>query len=342
MKHSLLQALCVLPFLVNGSPVLKRDVPTAGACSGACQGDYHDPSVVYDGQGTYYRFTTNNKITVSTAPSISGPWTDQGSALPDGSSIDLPGNMDLWAPDVFSYDGTYYMYYAVSTIGSQNSDIGVATSSSMAVGTWTDHGSIGIPSNNASWNRIDPNLFQHDSDSPSYLSFGSFTQNIWQVPMATPPLTVSGDAVHIEYNTTVAGAPDEGSYQFWYPLDNIDYYYLFFSDGICCNTPDSPGGLPSDGDAYKVMVCRSTSPTAGFVDQNGVDCLQSGGTLVLAGSAANDVYAPGGQGVFYDPGQDSVVMYYHYVKPSVGYDYDQFQFGWNKLDFSSGWPVVVS
>lgn len=39
------------------------------------------------------------------------------------------------APDVFSYGGTYYMYYAVSSSGSQNSDIGVATSPSMDVGT---------------------------------------------------------------------------------------------------------------------------------------------------------------------------------------------------------------
>lgn len=246
------------------------------------------------------------------------------------------------APDVSLYDGTYYMYYAVSTVGSQNSDIGVATSPSMAVGTWTDHGSIGIPSDNATWNCIDPNLFHYNDDAPFYLSFGSYWTNIWQVPMATPPLTVSGDAVHLEYNTSAVSAPDEGSYQFWWEVDGTDYYYLFFSDGACCDTPSSAGGLPSDGDAYKVMVCRSTSPTGGFVDQDGVSCLEAGGTLVLAGSSANDVYAPGGQGVFYDPNQDSVVMYYHYVKPSVGYDGTQFQFGWNKLDFSSGWPVVVS
>jgi len=237
------------------------------------------------------------------------------------------------------------MYYAVSTSGSQNSDIGVATSPSMAVGTWTDHGSIGIPSNNASWNRIDPNLFQYSSSSPFYLSFGSYWENIFQVPMNTPPLTVSGDAVHLEYNTTVVSAPDEGSYQFWWNVDGTDYYYLFFSDGLCCNTPSSPGGLPSDGNAYKIMVCRSDNPNGGFVDQNGVSCLNAGGKLVMAGGGAsgiNDVYAPGGQGVFYDPNEDSVIIYYHWVNTSISYDYDQFQFGWNKLDFSSGWPVIVS
>ena len=115
--------------------------------------------------------------------------------------------------------------------------------------------------------------------------------------------------MHLEYNTTVNSAPNEGSYQFQWTVDDVNYYYLFFSDGVCCNTPESEGGLPSYGDAYKVMVCRSTTPTGGFVDENGADCLQGGGTLVLASSSANDVYAPGGQGVFYDPGQDSIVMY---------------------------------
>lgn len=157
--------------------------------------------------------------------------------------------------------------------------------------------------------------------------------------MNDPPLSVTGgDIIHLEQNTTGVSYT-EGSYQFWSPVDGTNYYYLFFSSGFCCN---APGKLAPQGDEYKIMVCRSTSPTGSFTDQNGNDCLrQNGGTIVYA-SNSNDVYAPGGQGVFYDPGQDSVVVYYHYVKPSVGYNYDQFYFGWNKLDFSSGWPVVVA
>lgn len=44
----------------------------------------------------------------------------------------------------------------------------------------------------------------------------------------------------------------------------------------------------------------------------------------------------------YDPNLDSVVVYYHYLKPSVGYEFDQYFFGYNKLDFSGGWPTVVA
>ena len=34
------------------------------------------------------------------------------------------------------------LYYAVSSLGSQNSAIGLATSPSMEEGTWTDHGAV--------------------------------------------------------------------------------------------------------------------------------------------------------------------------------------------------------
>jgi len=37
---------------------------------------------------------------VHSAPDIVGPWTYLGAAVPDGSTIDLDGNDDLWvSPD---------------------------------------------------------------------------------------------------------------------------------------------------------------------------------------------------------------------------------------------------
>jgi arabinan endo-1,5-alpha-L-arabinosidase len=34
------------------------------------------------------------------------------------------------------------------------------------------------------------------------------------------------------------------------------------------------------------------------------------------------------------------VLYYHYVDTRIGYADGQKKFGVNKIDFSSGWPVV--
>lgn len=45
------------------------------------------------------------------------------------------------------------------------------------------------------------------------------------------------------------------------------------------------------------------------------------------------------RGVFTDSSLGPV-LYYHYVDTTVGYADGQKLFGWNKIDFSSGWPVV--
>jgi arabinan endo-1,5-alpha-L-arabinosidase len=65
------------------------------ACSGVCVNS-HDPSIIRRSDGTYFRFSTGGKIAVHTAPALTGPWTYKGAALPSGSSINLPGNQDLW------------------------------------------------------------------------------------------------------------------------------------------------------------------------------------------------------------------------------------------------------
>jgi arabinan endo-1,5-alpha-L-arabinosidase len=349
--------------LVGATPIEKRQYPDVGACSGVCEGRLHDPAVIYrEDTKTYYRFTTNDKIHIATAPSIAGPWTFQGPALPGGSSIDIAGRDDLWvsnvargnqfnpamltshqAPDVFHFAGTYYMYYSVSVLGSMTSDIGVATSPTLDSGSWQDHGSIGLQASGR-WNLIDANLYMFDSEHP-VLNFGSFWENVFQVPMANPPLRVAGEPIHIAQNTTNRGAglsngALEGAYEFsWNGVT-----YLFMSAGNCCNEFDASApnnGLAPPGEEYHIVVCRSDQQSGGFVDREGRDCLTgNGGSLVLA--SHGDVYAPGGQGVMWDPNLNSVVMYYHFVRPSVSYTYDRFQFGWSKLDFSSGWPVVVA
>lgn len=296
----------------------KRDYPPVGACLGDCS-YVHDPSVIISSSGTYYRFVTFKNITIATAPSISGPWTTQkGAALPNGTSIKLPTipTPSLWAPDVSELDGTYYLFYAAShgRPEAQNSDIGVATSTTLDSGSWTDHGSIGI-ANQTYYNRIDPNLLQStngDGSSSLLLAFGSYWHDIFQVPLTNPPLKTASNAPAVQLERNTSNVVVEGSYQFRWTASNDNnqnktYYYLFFSSGACCNEPPN---LVAPGDEYKIMVCRSESPSSGFVDQHGKPCAENGGTLVL-GSHGN-VYAPGGQGVLFDPALHCPVLYYHY------------------------------
>ena len=65
------------------------------ACSGVCN-NAHDPALIRRADGTYYRFSTSGKIAIHSAPSITGPWTYKGAAIPAGSKINLAGKNDLW------------------------------------------------------------------------------------------------------------------------------------------------------------------------------------------------------------------------------------------------------
>lgn len=88
-------------------------------CSGSCWA--HDPAlIIRESDNTYFRFSTDTYIDIKTASSLSGPWTDAGGVLPDGSEITL-SHTGLWAPAVINKDGSYHLYYSVSTLSTQDS-----------------------------------------------------------------------------------------------------------------------------------------------------------------------------------------------------------------------------
>lgn len=224
---------------------------------------------------------------------------------------------------------TYYMYYQHTVHGKREfSNITVATSSDMSTGSWKTHGNLSIPSS-SNYNKIDANILvipaTDTSEKESYLlSFGSFWQNIFQIPLRNPPLEVTNaKPTHLELNQTgelpYGNNPSEGAFQFMWQPKGVEkpFFYLFFSSGYCCVSGDI-----DVGSEYKIMVCRSESPSGPFVDKEGRSCLtENGGTLIYGTqrqSSRGIVYAPGGQGVMYDKDVDggSVVMYYHYSKCS--------------------------
>ena len=84
-----------LAILVGLYAALAQAYANPGSCSGAC--NVRDPSLIQrSSDNTYFRFSTGNDISYASASSLSGPWTTVGSMLPNGSSIDLDGNNDLW------------------------------------------------------------------------------------------------------------------------------------------------------------------------------------------------------------------------------------------------------
>jgi arabinan endo-1,5-alpha-L-arabinosidase len=126
----------------------------------------------------------------------------------------------------------------------------------MESGSWTDHGSTGVSSSSSkAYNAIDGNVI--DAGGTYYMNFGSFWHDIYQAPMNSAATKVSSSPYNLAYDPSGTHAV-EGPYIYNYG----DYYYLFYSAGICCGYDRSK---PASGEEYKIKVCRSTSPTSGFV-----------------------------------------------------------------------------
>ncbi|KAI3478657.1 hypothetical protein L1887_59371 [Cichorium endivia] len=252
-------------------------------CSGVCV-NAHDPGLIRRDDGTYFRFSTGGKIAIHSAPAIEGPWKYECAMLPDGSSIQLAGNDDLWAPDVAKVGDEYYVYYTVSTFGVQNSAIGLATSPTMDCGSFKDLGTTGVESRAGDeYNAIDGNLLR-DGNTWRF-SFGSFYSGLYSTDMQDPPTKSSGTDRQLAF-------------------------------------------VPAGEHAQEAPF---------MVDADGTSCTEGGGTTVL--ESHNNVYGPGGQGVYNDP-TEGWVLYYHYVDTSIGYADGDKQFGWNKIAWNNGWPSV--
>lgn len=94
MTGKMLLSILALPVALLASFVSAYADPLS--CSGTCT-NTHDPDLIRrSSDGTYFRFATGGGIAIHTADTIQGPWTYQGYALPDGSSIDNSGSDDLW------------------------------------------------------------------------------------------------------------------------------------------------------------------------------------------------------------------------------------------------------
>jgi arabinan endo-1,5-alpha-L-arabinosidase len=146
------------------------------------------------------------------------------------------------------------------------------------------------------------------------LTYGSFWSDIFQVQLSNGlcELAENGalEATWLSFDGSVDTHPEEGAYL--HRAEN-GWYYLFISHGIRCGYAES---MPAPGAEYKIIYGRSKSPKGPFIDKNGVDMKDGGGTVILA--SHDSVFGSGGQGVLVDELND--VLYYHYIDTNVGYD----------------------
>ncbi len=243
-----------------------------------------DPAVIAapDGKPGYYVFGTGGGIWFST-DLIN--WTYEGQVfeqLPQWAQKAVPGATIYWAPDISLHNGLYYLYYAVSTFGSQQSVIGLATNATIDPSDpnyqWQDRGLVikSLPGRE-NFNAIDPALFV-DGKGRWRLFFGSFWSGI--KARGINPRTgklAAGGAIESVAARAASVYPDsiEGSYV----IQHGDFYYLFVSWGSCCSGASS---------TYEIAVGRSKSASGPYVDKAGLRMRKGGGTIVVAGRQPMD------------------------------------------------------
>lgn len=313
------------------------------ACFAGCSAQsnqiiIHDPVAIEVG-GKYYMFGTGPGIE-SAVSEDKVNWTKVTtpvfSPLPEWFKKEVPEfNGHIWAPDIAFYDGKYYLYYSISSFGSNLSCIGVATNSTLnkedADYKWEDHGMVinSVPGRD-DWNAIDPNLIFDENNEP-WLAFGSFWGGLKIFKLNNDLLTLAEPQ---EWHTIASrkrgNGMDEteagnGAVEGPFIIKKDDYYYLFVSFDLCCRGAES---------TYNVRVGRSKSVIGPYVDKGGVPMNEGGGTLVVEGD--DDFYAIGHNSVYNFDGQ-----YYMY---SHGYDTHHnglpklvvHILGWD----NEGWPFI--
>jgi arabinan endo-1,5-alpha-L-arabinosidase len=304
----------------------------------------HDPALIIADDGTWYLYSTGllnrengGTIQVWSSHDQGTTWEYKGTVwdkIPAWIDAhfavgELPGN--LWAPEIYENDGTYYLYYSASRFGGNYSLTALATNTTLDPSDpdyeWVDQGLVvsspatGLDPNNPNktFNAIDAGIVE-DADGKPYMAIGSFWYGIFLVPLEWP----TGKPVADWQSRTVniadrfkAGNPIEAPYI----TKHGDYYYLFVSFDSCCRGADS---------TYKVAVGRSKSVKGPYLDKDGRDMFGGGGSVVLDSHGA--ITGPGGQSVFGD------YLAFHYYDGS-NEDIPYFPtLGLQKIDWVDGWP----
>jgi arabinan endo-1,5-alpha-L-arabinosidase len=283
----------------------------------------HDPTLFKQGK-TFYVFSTGVRnpddpggiFAHRSVGSLAGPWESLGAiALPRWTLT--YGVAHLWAPHVVESAGTFYLYYAASSFGTNRSAIGMATTKAPGdLHSWVDHGPVVTSKEGDDYNAIDPQVVL--ADGQWYILYGSFWTGIKMQRLAGMRAAV-GPRISLARNTPDPSDAIEQPQLF----QHGDYWYLAASWGYCCRGVDS---------TYQTVVGRSTKPTGPFVDADGVPMTEGGGTVLL--DARGNQIGPGALDVLDDDGKLYAV--HHYYDAATG---GTIRMQIREIEWRDDWPT---
>lgn len=252
-----------------------------------------DPSMIQDADGRFYIFATGMGLPVYRSEDLIH-WEEIDRVfkepVPAWASRAVPGTEGIWAPEIARLNNRFFVYYSVSTFGSQRSVVGVAVSDSLDPAApdygWQDLGLVveSAPGRTP-FNAIDAAAFQ-DDDGRAYLTWGSYSSGLFLAEIDPDTGKFRKEAEPMLVATRAPGGSN--AIEAPYLGRRGEYYYLWVSWDWCC------GGAESN---YKIMIGRSKIATGPFLDHAGKDLATGGGTLVVAN---NDNWR--------GPGHNSVVQ----------------------------------
>ncbi|GJJ14828.1 hypothetical protein Clacol_009096 [Clathrus columnatus] len=138
---------------------LAQDWPLPANVTGSTA--VHDPSICLDKDGKYWLFTTSISVGLEIITSVDRKvWTSIGTMWAPGEDVwtdnyTLTTNGNIWAPDCHYINNEFWVYYAASSFGSQNSAIFLARSKTGLPGSWTNEGLVTSSSAMDNYNTIE-------------------------------------------------------------------------------------------------------------------------------------------------------------------------------------------
>ncbi|WP_402464061.1 arabinan endo-1,5-alpha-L-arabinosidase [Isoptericola aurantiacus] len=298
----------------------------------------HDPALVVGDEGEpWFVYSTGSPGKSRGAPlvhrsddggltweAVGTAWsTDEDPGWVRDPDDGIDGVEHYWAPELVQHDGTWYLYFSASTFGSNTSAIGLATGTTLDPDDpdygWTQQGAVWRSHAGDPYNAIDPGVVTDDDGQP-WMFFGSFWDGIHVVPLEWPTGMPAADA-EPALVATRPGVP-QNPIEAPYVVERDGWYYLFVSWGKCCS------GVSS---TYSIHVGRSRDVTGPYLDADGVDMAEGGGTLVLG--TAGSMIGPGGQSV-----SEGYLGYHFYDGDAAG----AFRLAIQRLGWDGGWPVATA
>lgn len=307
----LVMTLMLLGFCLPASADL---VSTSGAIK------MHDPTLIQVGSTWYASGTGLDEAGMRLIKSTDNmkTWTRMDnlftSPLSWWSNYVPNHEQNQWAPNFAYFNGKYYNFYSVSRFGSRVSMIGLISTTNIETGPWSDEGLVINSIQSSTYNAIDP-FFVLDANGSPWLSFGSFDSGIKLTQLDPTTLKPTGQLYSI-----ASGNPLEASTITYHD----GYYYLIASRGYCCKGVNS---------SYKMIYGRSTSITGPYLDKNGVDMMNFGGTVLETGNSSRYI-SPGGQEIY-----NNLLVYLTYDTQDNGNPY---MFVNDLYWDSQKWPTLYS